>query len=323
MSNVDSYQFKDFNGPTRWDHGVAVAALAARCAAKAQLSEVDAIHLILAALLHDVATPPFAHTAEYVLDDFDHELETHRLLTAAISEHTTPDMPVYMSQLPQFRHECGVLSKKIRKLVDPDEIARMVSGGGERGYLVAGTLDLDNADNVTRACLYLGVQVDPSVPLRIAEWLAEQSSPPTELTEVRNGAVQEWLQYRSELYKTFFESSEQELGRQAFLQHLMRRSLRTNMPRRQLVWNTDEGLLSTMATFDDERARQGWSSLTPNNTINALAGDDIVQGRRGNDILNGQDGKDTLLGGDANDSVDGGLGNDSLTGGRGDRCLQI
>jgi len=28
LSNVDSFQFKDFNGPTRWDHCVAVAALA-------------------------------------------------------------------------------------------------------------------------------------------------------------------------------------------------------------------------------------------------------------------------------------------------------
>ena len=32
LSNVDSFQFKDFNGPTRWDHCIAVAALAVRCA---------------------------------------------------------------------------------------------------------------------------------------------------------------------------------------------------------------------------------------------------------------------------------------------------
>ena len=29
LSNVDSFQFKDFDGQTRWDHGVAVAAGAA------------------------------------------------------------------------------------------------------------------------------------------------------------------------------------------------------------------------------------------------------------------------------------------------------
>ncbi len=33
------------------------------------------MHIVLAALLHDVGTPPFAHTAEYVLDGFDHEIE--------------------------------------------------------------------------------------------------------------------------------------------------------------------------------------------------------------------------------------------------------
>jgi hypothetical protein len=260
LSNVDSYQFKDFNGPTRWDHGVAVAALAIRCAKTGGLSETDTVHLALAGLLHDVATPPFGHTAEYVLDNFDHELETQRLLTSVASEHTAPDMPIYMSELPRFRIACRLLSKKLGVPVDADEIARMVTGEGERGYLVAGTLDLDNADNVTRACLYLGLEVDRSVPLRLAEWLAGQSSRPMNLSEIDNPAVQQWVRYRSELYRIFFESSDRELGRQAFLQHLIRRTLLTNISRRQIVWNTDEGLLAAMASVDDDSRE--WPGLS-------------------------------------------------------------
>src|SRR3954466_3980120 len=67
LSNVDSYEFKDFNGPTRWDHCIGVAHLAMRYCKKKSISDIDAIHLVLAALLHDIATPPFAHTVEYVI----------------------------------------------------------------------------------------------------------------------------------------------------------------------------------------------------------------------------------------------------------------
>jgi Ca2+-binding RTX toxin-like protein len=49
-----------------------------------------------------------------------------------------------------------------------------------------------------------------------------------------------------------------------------------------------------------------------NNTINALAGHDFVDGRQGNDTLDGGSGNDTLQGGLGNDSVVGGLGNDTI-----------
>src|SRR3978361_505772 len=68
LSNVDSYEFKDFNGPTRWEHCVGVSHLALVFSRIKNLSKLDSIHLTLAALLHDVATPPFAHTVEYIIE---------------------------------------------------------------------------------------------------------------------------------------------------------------------------------------------------------------------------------------------------------------
>jgi hypothetical protein len=261
LSNVDSFEFKDFSNATRWEHGVAVAYLATRCGERRGLSVAKAAELTLAALLHDVATPPFGHTAEYVLDNFDHELETERVLAAVPSENSTPDIPVFGSSLPQFRREVGTLTRHYHIRVDPDEIARMVTGGSELGFLIAGTLDLDNADNVTRGCLQLGIDVDREVPLRIADWLATRNSAPTDLVSEDNPAVQSWLRYRSEYHAAFFGASEEEHGRQAFLQHIMRRALKAGLPRRTLIWNTDDGLFERLVALEGDVVRAGRTSL--------------------------------------------------------------
>jgi HD superfamily phosphohydrolase/DNA modification methylase len=261
LSNIDSYQYKDFNGPTRWEHGVAVAWLAARCAQKRGLSERDKVHLILAGLLHDVATPPFAHTAESVLENFDHELESQRVLSAKTDNEGEQNFPVFASQLPQFSRTCRALSRKLKVDIDPDEVARMVVGDGSLGYLISGSLDLDNADNVTRACLHLGIGIENDVPLLIADWLATQDHPPTNLHEASEPAVSKWIWYRTELYSLFFNSSDEELGREAFLQHLMRRAVYSGLPRESLIWKTDESLLTTIEQIDDLRINPAYPTL--------------------------------------------------------------
>jgi HD superfamily phosphohydrolase len=254
LSNVDSVELKDFNGPSRWEHGIAVAWLAAQCAAHRNLSTRETVQLVLAGLLHDVATPPFAHTAEYVLPGFNHEVETQNLLAARPSIDSWPDAPVFESELPQFRLACEALSRQLRVALDPDEVARMVVGEGDLGFLMSGTLDLDNADNVTRACMYMGWEVDRDLPRRLAIWLAEQQGLPVEIESVRHDDVRKWLEYRQRLYSAFFEAGDSELGREAFLQHLMRRALRAGILRRSVIWNTEDGLLADIASLDDSAA---------------------------------------------------------------------
>src|SRR6266404_10285 len=262
LSNVDSIDFKDFGSANRWEHGIGVAYLAWRCGEHRQLPMKQRIELTLAALLHDVATPPFAHTAEFVLDGFSHELETQRVLSAIPTDSSSPDMPVFGSSLPQFQATVRKLRKDIGIKVDPDEVARMVIGEGALGFLVSGTLDLDNADNVTRGCAQMGLEVDRLLPLRIAKWLAEQNSAPTDLNDQDEPAVHEWLKYRSNYYSAFYNSSEQELGRQAFLQHLMRRAVKAGLSRRSLIWNTDEGLLHTIAAIDEQNVGRRKATLS-------------------------------------------------------------
>jgi len=251
LSNVDSVYFKDFSGATRWEHGISVASLAYRCATKRGLGERERVQLTLAGLLHDVGTPPFAHTAESVLGNFDHELEGQRLLRGRAADGFAPDAPVFESQLPQFHHACERLSRDLQLDVDPDEVAKCISGDGDLGFLINGPIDLDNADNVTRSSFFLGLKVRGEVPILVADWLASQTSIVTDLENVENDGVKQWISYRNQLYTAFFEADEGEIGRMAFLQHLMRRGLDAGMERSQLIWSTDEGLMNLMAQLDD------------------------------------------------------------------------
>lgn len=68
-----------------------------------KLSEYDKVHLIIAALYHDIATPPFAHTVEYVLNNFDHEIEAYKILSYKDSDNIEHGFPVFASQFPQFK----------------------------------------------------------------------------------------------------------------------------------------------------------------------------------------------------------------------------
>jgi len=71
LSNIDSIDLKDFNTPTRWEHCIGAAYLALTYSKNNKLSQIDEIHLTLASLLHDIGTPPYAHTVEYILSNFD------------------------------------------------------------------------------------------------------------------------------------------------------------------------------------------------------------------------------------------------------------
>lgn len=264
LSNVDSFYFKDFAAPSRWEHGIAVAALAHRCCLRRGLSLNERVTVVVAALLHDVGTPPFAHTAEAVLANFDHELAGQQVLGFQTVWERPPDTPIFESQLAQFQRACEQLGRRLKVRVDPDEIARCVVGEGELGFLINGSVDLDNADNVTRASLFLGQEVTGEVPLGVADWLAVQDGVVTELGEVVNEAVQKWLVYRERLYTAFFDADGEELARTAFLQHLMRRALDAGLEREYLVRATDDELIRRIGAMDDlgaEDFRAGLSEL--------------------------------------------------------------
>src|SRR5581483_2172081 len=55
---------------------------------------------------------------------------------------------------------------------------------------------------------------------------------------------------------------DEELGRQAFLQHLIRRTVRAGFPRSRIIWNTDELLLAAMQHLEDLTDGSRWPSIS-------------------------------------------------------------
>jgi len=261
LSNVDSYEFKDFNSPSRWEHCIGVVHLAERLSKQKKLSKIDSVHLQLAALLHDVATPPFAHTIEYVFEGYDHELESNNILSASKSNNSSSNTPVYLSQLPMFRELSVKTSKRIGIKIDPDRVAEMIIGGGDLGFFINGSIDLDNIDNVIRACFFLGIKVERDVPYGLIDWLSEFNNVPSDLEKINNPCVQAWLKYRNQMYFKFYSSHEEELGRQAFLQHLIRRSYKQGMSKTSIIWNTDEGLLYAIERFSENHLKENIKNI--------------------------------------------------------------
>ncbi len=251
LSNVDSIEFKDFNGANRWEHCIGVAYLALKYSQYKKLSLKDSVHITLAALLHDIATPPFAHTAEYILESFNHELESNRLLQEGYSKDSYPSISVFASQAPQFINTCQKVSKKLKFKIDPEEVANLITGDSKLGYLINGSIDLDNIDNVIRASILMGIDVDKKTTLGLVKWLSEHDSIPVGILESNNEWVQKWIKYKYLMYSKFYNSSDIEIGRQAFLQHLIRRVYKEGLSRKNIIWKTDDQLLNIIETYNN------------------------------------------------------------------------
>lgn len=178
LSNIDSIQFKDFGSATRYDHAIGVVHLALKVADLKRLSKTDTVHLALAALLHDAGTPPFAHTMEIVFDDVDHELELWSALGLK-PRGQDYEFNAYDGELPQFAKKCETISKSLKLSIRPETIGEIINGQGDLGFLIKGTIDLDNIDNVIRGTHYMGFsEASGSLALEITEWLSSLGKQP-------------------------------------------------------------------------------------------------------------------------------------------------
>ena len=254
LSNIDSIQYKDFGSATRYDHALGVVHLALRVAKLRQLSQSETVHLVLAALLHDVGTPPFAHTLEVIFDDVDHELEIWNALGIDSRGHNN-GFNAYDGELPQFVTRCKSVSKLLGIVINPDEVGEIINGQSDLGFLIKGTLDLDNIDNVIRGTHYMGLPATGELALSIVDWISSLDKQPL-LDGNLPKQVHRWLELRDEYYRLFFDSNDDEKGRQALLQFLIRESARLGFPKERMLKTTDEGLIYSITDFANRTGRE-------------------------------------------------------------------
>src|SRR4030067_1047185 len=84
LSNINSLFLYSSSNVTRFEHSIGTAYLATRLADNLNISDRDKCHLFFAALLHDLASPPFGHSVEYIFKnltpDYSHEKNIQEIL---------------------------------------------------------------------------------------------------------------------------------------------------------------------------------------------------------------------------------------------------
>lgn len=155
LLNAPSVSLPALAEAKRYSHTLGVCRLSAIAsqALAEYLTDEQRRTLVYATAVHDVGTPPFGHTMEYLFRrhlDWSHE----RQLEAILRGQYRPEgihhqiLPGYTLRLPRLLSELAV---------DVDAVLSCVRGDGILGPLLAGTVDLDNIDNVIRMSHYLGL----------------------------------------------------------------------------------------------------------------------------------------------------------------------
>jgi HD superfamily phosphohydrolase len=217
LSNIDSLSMPSISNLSRFEHSLGVAYLASQVGFYNRLDARSAVVLQSSGLLHDTGITPFGHLAEealaYVESEFDHEDKWHRLFSAP--EHG--EIGGFDLQLI-FGRQAGLRSwadkffaaQANQVLV---EIFETIKGRGPLAGCIAGEMDLDNIDNVSRMAYHLGLDFDKRLPMQIASGAIYLDSSGVHFTPRSIDAIEVWLNLRKQVYDHLMLSREDFAGK--------------------------------------------------------------------------------------------------------------
>ena len=211
MANIPFFSFPSFTAVTRFEHSLGVAHLARIFSETIDLADKERHELMLAALYHDVATPPFGHLVEEVLNSkygYDHERKLCSLIVGNSDEHGGQRAQIFLGKSLKLHKICQSLEG--RKLgIDPYRIADLTTGDLDASYgdiIASKGIDLDNIDNVIRAATAMGISdFTPKICETIAKSFVEHNNQIFIQDESRFYTYQ-WQQARELLYGMIFSS---------------------------------------------------------------------------------------------------------------------
>lgn len=153
MCNINSLFITGASEVSRFEHTVGVLYLARLWATENQLSTSERSDLTAAAVLHDVFTGPFGHSFQYVLEDL-HDND-NAFFHEDVALGATKNYYMRLTTAAQF---AGVRFGAMDLLQERwSEVSAIIDGSAPLGPLVAGTMDLDNLDNVVRLAYHAGL----------------------------------------------------------------------------------------------------------------------------------------------------------------------
>lgn len=209
LSNVDSLALPGIANVSRYEHALGTAVLAARSGFAKRVLERVRVCFIAAALTHDTGISPFGHLMEealsYVQTEYHHESKWSVLLGSRSGELGGVNLQLYLGYQSGLREWAekffGVDGSAVI-----ESIIQGIRGRGEFGKAIVGDLDLDNLDNVTRAAFHMGLDVDRTLPLRLAACLDDVDAQGALFAEESVDLARQWLELREQVYSRFMLS---------------------------------------------------------------------------------------------------------------------
>ena len=244
LINTSSPYFAGLSDTRRFTHSVGVLhlGLAAMPRLRQSFSDRELRALLVACLVHDVGTPPFAHVFEYLLKvnfGWTHEAMLRRILTGQFDRNPFYEQIYYDASRTLYR--------ALAKIgVDGCEVADLVEGRGVLSKFIAGVLDLDNLDNVYRMSVMLGQSDRPAEAVQLASSIDVVDGT---LSIDRDAAelVSRWVQNRRTAYEVL-ALDESSLSGQAMLTDCLEQSIASGAIGPADWMLTDELLLRNFGT---------------------------------------------------------------------------
>ncbi|MGD0946752.1 MAG: hypothetical protein ABSA52_04905 [Candidatus Binatia bacterium] len=108
---------------------------------------------------------------------------------------------------------------------------------GPFGRCIAGGVDLDNLDNLTRVAFHMGLDVDRQLPVRVAETLVGNSEADgITFSSDAVGLIEGWLALRTKVYSHLMLSREDFAGKTMLIYATVAAFKRGHLEPCQLVW---------------------------------------------------------------------------------------
>lgn len=197
MCNINSLLVTGASEISRFEHTIGVLRLMKEWISSHQISEIVANDLIAAAVLHDMQTGPFGHSLQYVLEDNEVEGNfIHDDITHGRKNYYHQDLVANASFSGRPFGAEALLGDRWRS------VGNLIKGNGPLGPLIAGTMDLDNIDNVVRLAYHVGVAKsgDATIALGLARDLDIKDGE-LNFSIAAVEKIHRWQEIRKDLYE--------------------------------------------------------------------------------------------------------------------------
>ncbi len=261
MGNVKFISFPSFSAVTRYEHALGVCYLTDLASTSLNLPEKDKIELMMAALYHDVTTPPFAHAMEEILKSyygFDHERHFHNLVTGQSKDLGGSRAQIFQGRALKLLTVCQSVEGR-RIGIDSFRILKLVFGKDDDplSNLISGDIDLDNIDNVIRSASAMGIEgADKYLAEALAKSFVLYKGKQIAISETAKNYIEKWKRLRETLYEMILCSTD-DFSLQTMLKHALRNLIESadeNIQLREEDWKlTEEEIFKKIKEHPDTK----------------------------------------------------------------------